>query len=286
METTITGIILGNGFDLDLGWKTSYNDFFQAKKQYFDNLNKMSFIKDMIEGECWYDLEGYIRRITINEVTIEEKVEELAFFGRLITTKIEEYLREDSIYVNNFKSCAFELLSNITNKSDIVSFNYTDPFNICNLPPKKIEYIHNSIESTYSNKGEIILGIDKGVLKENVYLKESEISFILKSKENQIGDSLISKWVKYDNIVIFGHSLAITDSDYFKPLFDSILSNNCRIRTLYIVTKDERSLESIKDNLLSYSIRYESLLCSLDIIPIFTAKGKNQQSFREMLQIL
>ena len=27
---------LGNGFDLDLGWKTSYSDFYKAKQKYFD----------------------------------------------------------------------------------------------------------------------------------------------------------------------------------------------------------------------------------------------------------
>lgn len=31
-----TLIVLGNGFDLDLGWKTSYADFYQAKNTYFN----------------------------------------------------------------------------------------------------------------------------------------------------------------------------------------------------------------------------------------------------------
>lgn len=285
-SSSITGIILGNGFDLDLGWKTSYNDFFQAKKQDFYKLNGMPFIKNMIESECWYDLEGYIRKITINEVTTENKVEELGYFWRLLTTKIEEYFRDDSIYANNLNSCAFEFLNSIKDNSDIISFNYTNPFHICKLKPKGIKYIHNSIESAYSNEGEIKLGIDKGVLKENVFLKATDISYIIKSRENPIGDNLISKWEKYDNIIIFGHSLGITDSDYFKPLFDSILSNNSHIHTLYIVTKDETSLEVIKSNLFSYDIRYDSLLYSFNIVPIYATKGKNQQSFREMLQIL
>lgn len=286
MGTRQTGIILGNGFDLDLGWKTSYNNFYQAKKQSFFELDNMSFIKNMIEGECWYDLEGYIRRIAINEVTSQEKLKELSHFWRLLTTRIEEYLADDSIYVSNLKSCAFEFLNNITESSDIVSFNYTNPFQKCNLEPKRIDYIHNSIESTYSNRGEIKVGIDKGVLKENVFLKAAEIGHIIKSRENQIGDNLIFKWKSYDNIVIFGHSLGITDADYFKPLFESIISNNSQVSAIYIVTKDENSLECIKDNLSSYNIRYDSLLYSHNIIPIFTSKDKNKQSFREMLKVL
>ena len=30
-----TLIVMGNGFDLDLGWKTSFGDFFQAKRDSF-----------------------------------------------------------------------------------------------------------------------------------------------------------------------------------------------------------------------------------------------------------
>lgn len=286
MNTKKTLIILGNGFDLDLGWKTSYNHFYQAKKQDFIIRDRMSFIINMVKSECWYDLEGYIRKITINEVTTKDKVKELAHFWRLITTKLEEYFRNDSIYSTNENSCAFEFLMSITINSDIVSFNYTNPFSKCELKPKEIEYIHNSIESTYSGEGEIKLGIDKGVLTKNHFFKAAEIGYILKSRENSIGDSLISKWKQYDNIVIYGHSLGITDSDYFKPLFDSMLSDNITFSTLYIITKDCKSLELVKENLLSYGIDYSSLLCASNIVPIFTSKGKDQQSFRKMLQTL
>ena len=37
-----TLIILGNGFDLDLGWKTSYKDFFRAKQDSFYRYNNLS----------------------------------------------------------------------------------------------------------------------------------------------------------------------------------------------------------------------------------------------------
>ncbi len=45
-----TLIILGNGFDLDLGWKTSYNDFFQAKQNSFFQFNNPLYIKQMIDN--------------------------------------------------------------------------------------------------------------------------------------------------------------------------------------------------------------------------------------------
>lgn len=254
MDKNKTLIILGNGFDLDLGWKTSYNDFFRAKQNSIVLFNGMSFIENMVEGEYWYDLEGYIRHIAINEVTNKEELKKLSYFWRLLTTRIEEYLREESIYITNFDSCAYNFLNQISPNSEIVSFNYTNPFNICKLEPKRIEYIHNSIDSVYSNSGDVKLGVDTGVLSENRFLNPSDISYILKSRENQIGDTLISKWKNYENIIIYGHSLGITDSDYFKPLFESIISGTIGPQSFYIVTKDIKSLEQIKENMLKYNI--------------------------------
>lgn len=281
-----TLIILGNGFDLDLGWKTSYNDFFRAKWNKFWMLNRMPFIQNMVDGEYWYDLEGYIRQITITEVTNSEGLENLNQFWLILTASLLEYFNNKLIYTTNTRTCAFEFLKGITTNSKIVSFNYTNPFKVCEVTEMKIEYIHNSIASSYSNEGRVKLGIDSGVLSENKYLKNSDINYILKSRENQIGDTLISKWKYYDNIIIYGHSLGITDSDYFKPLFDSILSSNITIDALYIVTKDIEALESIKENLLLYDINYSRLLCSCNIFPVYTANGTEDQSFKELLQLI
>ncbi len=286
MDNNSTLIILGNGFDLDLGWKTSYNNFFQAKKESIVSLNGMSFINNMVKGECWYDLEGYMRKITINEVTNKEELKKLSYLWRLLTTRIEEYLRDNSIYSTNTNSCAYIFLSHLSQNSKIVSFNYTNPFAICKIESKEIAYIHNSIESTYSNNGEIKLGIDTGVLSINQYLKGDELSYILKSRANEIGDELISQWKRYKNIIIYGHSLGITDSDYFKPLFDSILSGTITPQSFYIVTKDTKSLEQIKENMLKYGISFPQLLCSCDITPIFTEKGVKHPLFKKMLQIV
>ena len=37
-----TVIVIGNGFDIDLGWRTSYKDFYDSKKNKWEmfNINK------------------------------------------------------------------------------------------------------------------------------------------------------------------------------------------------------------------------------------------------------
>ena len=53
-----TLVILGNGFDLDLGWKTSYSDFYKEKQHKFESLKGMSYVHEMITEGHWYNLEG------------------------------------------------------------------------------------------------------------------------------------------------------------------------------------------------------------------------------------
>lgn len=41
-------VIFGNGFDLDLGWKTSFKDFYEAMRKNFEFYNGNPYIKNMI----------------------------------------------------------------------------------------------------------------------------------------------------------------------------------------------------------------------------------------------
>ena len=92
-----TLVILGNGFDLDLGWKTSFKDFYEAKRQKFDQYNRLSYIAAMINGEYWYNLEGYLRKCLVD--VKEDKVSELNLFWQMCSNFFWEYLKEN---INRF----------------------------------------------------------------------------------------------------------------------------------------------------------------------------------------
>lgn len=276
-----TLIVLGNGFDLDLGWKTSYSDFYKAKQRKFESLNRMSYVHKMITEGHWYNLEGYLRDC-MREV-LSEKIEELNYFWILCRNMIGEYLSQHNIYTTITDSCAYRMLSEISS-SDIVSFNYTNPFDIIGLNNHDILYVHGCLKNRATG-AKIKLGVDSLVRSQNeLTISEEKLKYIIKTYKNHNVDRLLTLSKIADNIIIYGHSLGITDSDYFRPIFKGIIENKVINKTIYIVTYNETSLQCIKDNMLEYGISYSDLLLSnVNIQTIFTSRGKDDLDFCNMI---
>ena len=276
-----TLIVLGNGFDLDLGWKTSYSDFYKAKQRKFESLNRMSYVHKMITEGHWYNLEGYLRDC-MREV-LSEKIEELNYFWILCRNMIGEYLSQHNIYTTITDSCAYRMLSEISS-SDIVSFNYTNPFDIIGLNNHDILYVHGCLKNRATG-AKIKLGVDSLVRSQNeLTISEEKLKCIIKTYKNHNVDRLLTLSKIADNIIIYGHSLGITDSDYFRPIFKGIIENKVINKTIYIVTYNETSLQCIKDNMLEYGISYSDLLLSnVNIQTIFTSRGKDDLDFCNMI---
>lgn len=278
-----TLVILGNGFDLDLGWKTSYRDFYTAKYQNFTNLTGMSYINNMIRGDYWFDLEGYIRDCILS--LSKDDIEVINCFWQICRDFIFDYLSnpryEGTIYTTNKEGCAYAFLRKLKNAS-IVSFNYTDPFTKNGLEYINMIHMHGNLkEGVYKTK----IGVDSLIRERCELSKVERISCIIKANSNcEKLELLFTEFKRAKNIIIYGHSLGITDSDYFKPFFKSIIANRISDKNIYIVTYDESSLQNIKDNMKSYGIDYYSLLMSnVSIKVIFTSKGKNHIDFSMMI---
>ena len=138
-----TLIILGNGFDLDLGWKTSYKDFFRAKQDSFYRYNNLSYIKQMIEGECWYNLEGYLRQCVLSVEQTE--VKQLNDFWQICSNFMLDYFSKNiSEFKTNHNSCAYRLMTTL-NDSVVYTFNYTNPFVKEGIKEPEIHFIHGKL---------------------------------------------------------------------------------------------------------------------------------------------
>lgn len=145
-------VILGNGFDIALGLKTGYKDFYR----YFLTQNLLTFNSDstpcidhpelieMIESnkqkDCWADLELLLGKNVNKFVSIERLREEKIY----LEEELNQYLRlqQDRLHINEEKS--FELTTSMdsmmrkmmnlfnweANNVDIeiqfITFNYTD----------------------------------------------------------------------------------------------------------------------------------------------------------------
>ena len=285
-----TLIILGNGFDINIGWKTSYKDFLTSEKFSVNGGPRycMQYTNMLFERmyENWYDLEGFMRECV--EGATEESLDSLNMFWQICRNKIYDYFTlKDDKWHNRFctdkTSCAYLFLQKIS-KSSIFSFNYTNPYIMTQMLQHEITHMHGSLEDGLSWK-DIKLGIDLHV--KNKFAWNEKLLPYLKAYGSEKIDKLFESFKHADNIVIYGHSLGITDSDYFEPIFSNIIDGTMPNKSLFFVTKNSSTMQNIKDNLMSFGIDYNKLIiASKKCKSIYTCNGSNNSDFQELLTII
>ena len=208
-------------------------------------------------------------------------------WGRFLPGQIEL-----SKIVIKKNSCAFALLSNEQVQAEWYSFNYTHPRFLCGLEGDEPVCIHNEcVERDFAKRNgfmflvstNLIIGTDTSV-PESIH-EDINLRHIIKRRNTRYNDmGIIDKMRESAVLVLFSHSMSITDSDYFREFFSCCISGLYRKKTIYIVTKDRDSLDGIKKNFQSYGVDYDRLVKSDNrIIPIYTAEGKESLYFRNML---
>ena len=139
----------------------------------------------------------------------------------------------------------------------------TNPWYLCNLQDKtNLVFMHNqntpldsSVPSCIKNN-EILSHI----------IKINNPHFNMERKHN-----LHQALNEVNNVIIFGQSFGITDSDYFKPYFEAIIDKNIQRQNLYFVTYNKASQNNIIQNMKQYGINFDHILKSnININIIYT----------------
>lgn len=216
-------IIIGNGFDLNLGLKTSYQDFIAS--DYFKSLiekdNSLAkYLMTRSNLNNWVDIEKEITQYSMYIQDTDPNVKN--DFGTL-KTSLANYLKEAQNGEIDQESKAFEMIRGEIDTADkIYNFNYTSTvFKVAQiLSVNDIEsrhsYIHGSIENM-----DIIFGVE-----DEARIHESHI-FLKKSYNRNYAKTDIGRFLKDNHdLLIFGHSLGITDSSYFKKYISSLTYPN------------------------------------------------------------
>ena len=327
-------LILGNGFDMNLGRSTSYKDFWKTEycpKKYpaplIHHLNNTW--NDNLDAVKWYDLENelleYFRSTTkpdYKDLVTAKEQEFLEYWKKRESCHINEYERYSEqinsliekgiltldhswhIYMDcpdrdeltlshvsrdykalklikaglcdflksidanslNKHSVALSTLRAITeareaeNDVKVYSFNYTElPYNYeGDLEP---QYIHGRCRDE-----NIIIGT-KDSQEFNRDYDFFQKSFDPSFKTPPVVYDLLNA----DDVIIFGHSLGMNDSQYFKPFFSQQTNIQSQKRKrITIFTKDERSILEIKRSLqmmTDYNLSLLNSLNDLEIIP-------------------
>ncbi len=215
-------IIIGNGFDLNLGLKTSYKDFIESS--YFESLlekdNSLAWhLSNNAQLNNWVDIEN---EITNYSAQVEDDNLNVKNDFKALKISLINYLKEAQDEEINQNSKAFEMIKNEIETADkIYNFNYTNSvfkiaeiLNINNIESKH-SFVHGSI-----NNLDIILGVeDKArINKDHIFFQKS---YNLNFGESDIGKHLNDK----NDLILFGHSLGVTDSSYFKDYINSLTNN-------------------------------------------------------------
>lgn len=334
-------LILGNGFDLDLGRATSYKSFYESEfcpKDYpapiIKHLNEKWV--DNLESVKWYDLENEILNyyekikaagdiydlynadenkilVRINNIPtyktdpiirdnfastnrlLEDKVLSISSNGYILVhpdallspverdnraiQKIKQGLIEylGSIQYSNIKECSAAATIIRTFVSDydnieeyvVYNFNYMLLHSVENSNTVEVfndmtNFVHGSIKD-----GNIIIGT-----------KDHKISpdydFIQKSFDPNFNPpGLGTDLLEADDITIFGHSLGVNDSQYFKAFFVQQSQPGAKKKTITIFTKDEKSELQIKRALQEMTDWNLSALYSMNNLQIIKTDACN-----------
>jgi hypothetical protein len=281
-------IILGNGFDLDLGLKTRFSDF--AKSDYWQKPDKKDWLKFFLfplsiflnkrkDNEYWFDLEGALREYALRYGTKYNAESSLKYYER-IGKSICEYIKQEQKNAKIRKeSMAYDFIKAVqTCKSfHIYSFNYTDFHSIPNMPglldyDNVFTHIHGSV-----NANNIILGIDElDGLKEDSYKKMYKVwrddykGFNSKSLE------------KSSEIIFYGFSFSDIDYPYFKTFFEKVANGELEYKHITIFTKDKDSSFQIMNKLDKENVKISALKDSYKNFNIITTDNINSAEYKEV----
>jgi hypothetical protein len=214
-------LVVGNGFDLNLGLETGYVHFLNSEdfKSLINSSNKLArYLADQFALQNWIDVENEIRNYAEK---IQQKMEDFHSDFKELSSALKNFLSSLDYEIINKNSLAYNLIGKFKEGNLlIIDFNYTSTIRIIlnELKAKgelksEVEHIkiHGSIE-----ENDIIFGIEDGarIPSKYVFLKKS-------SNKNFYAVDFGSAIQKCKDFVLFGHSLGETDHMYFQDFFQN-----------------------------------------------------------------
>ena len=229
-------LVIGNGFDLSLGYRTSYPDFLdwiESNKKVQSN-GFLHWIKKKQSIDRWVDVELELGRY-VNSLGSTTQINKLhSSDARTVKTQFWEIRKELSSYLtlatqNSHQikdSSAFTKLRDFFKRTQssaerglILNFNYTDTalrLLSTYVDPGDPKLTHQFVHGSLLNRDEIF-GVHDGFVA-------NEYPFIEKSASSTFSGHVRNLLTTASSVDIFGHSLGVTDKFYFENYFEWIAS--------------------------------------------------------------
>lgn len=230
-----TLLIVGNGFDLSMGFKTSYGDF--MKSSFFPNeetSNLCSYLHRQYEENMgWIDIENelskYSKLLSRYELMPETgKIDMGAKFFREeykeLKSSLKSYLQEETkgAFATRQDNPAKRVIDNLPANSKIISFNYTSIIermtrNRFSASKGNLFHIHGSLVPC----DDIVFGVE-----DSANLTEEHV-FLYKAHSRHLKVQEFSDWLNSaERIIFYGYSLGDTDCQYFEKFFRKLCSSD------------------------------------------------------------
>lgn len=274
-------LVLGNGFDLDLGMKTTWANF--KESVYWSNLVETipSPLILFLNNNCsarWGNVEDALQEYATSgshSTYDEDKKSFVALcnsFADFLRVEVWK-LSNDNIGEDNMSVAQYFINHCIYRFDKVYSFNYTPLPTILNrvfeinAPGFHCEHVHGNIGFSEHS---IILGI------ENEVDPTEDYSFLFKSynpfyKHTELESDLLNS----DEIVFFGLSFSNSDFHYFDLLFNEIINKNKRNLSLIIFDYSNDSEQRLLNQIRSHGYNIDNLKQRCNYLFIPTEGGIN-----------
>lgn len=283
-------IILGNGHNLGMGLRTKYDQFASLYLRSNDesNFSESSKLQSFLassyqefkgQSRPWSDMEGEIKRfalsIDVHSIDVEKErsyfeglIRDMGFYmnGETNYQFLCNHLEEDKKFQMSLPVFLFRFLLEQDKRYKILSFNYTNLIYLLNylggesLSGKVVnqDEITDSMLSSYiDDRTDVdyvhltdhncVLGI------EDDPTVPAELVFLKKSYQFNGSNIYPDDYSSFKKIVIYGHSLGASDSDFVKKLFDGMMLKDKKDNPrFFFVTNDYRGKDAILFNLCSH----------------------------------
>lgn len=303
-------LIIGNGFDLDLGLPTSYKDFAKSKfwpqatpivtsspvirtnsgNHYVGHRPHPILLEHVLarkkELPTWFDLENELLQYAQTENKSNGPESEhfiksnIDYFLKL-QAELCDYISEAENQDINKDCVAGKVLKSVINNgsfSKIYSFNYTDLHKIAKTFNLRDDFEYTHIHGSVSDKS-IILGVDESELRtgykefrktSSPYYKSYDIYNVLKSAHE---------------IIFFGMSFGKIDYSYFDDFFKELLRGAPKPeenkQNITIFTKDNNAQSEIKERLREQEINVQKLYGYSHLCFIGTSDNTNEKELND-----
>lgn len=281
--------LIGNGFDLNLGLNTRYDDFYKYYNGISSTNKNVIEFKNEIEDDIknWSDLEMALGRYSVNFESFgdfDEVIDDVILNLSAFLEQQENRLNFANANTNGFYNDLYTPERHLTNADQralktflekykgeqtnirIITFNYTKvvekilkrndfnyniPYLANNVFFKGLEHIHGDLENR------MIIGVNdiSQIANDKLHNDKKFINAFVKPASNKISKALVDdsceEMIKKANLIcIFGSSLGKSDTTWWQ-LIGQQLKKECRL----VIFEKVENFRSIKPN--SFSIHEE-----------------------------